>query len=75
MDINVLNIIFQEVFSNEKITITRETTANNVDGWDSMTHILLISTIEDRLGIEFSQKEVVKFKTVGDLLDSINMKL
>jgi acyl carrier protein len=40
-----------------------------------MTHILLISTIEDRLGIEFSQKEVVKFKTVGDLLDSINMKL
>lgn len=75
MDIDVLNDVFKEVFDDTSLTITRETTADNVDGWDSMTHILLISSIEEKFGIEFSQKEVIKFKTVGDLLDSINMKL
>lgn len=75
MNIDALNEIFQEVFDNKKIMINRETNAGEIDGWDSMTHILLISTIEDKLGIEFTQKEVVKFKTVGDLLDSINLKL
>jgi acyl carrier protein len=75
MDIGVLNDVFKEVFDDTSLTITRETTADNVDGWDSMTHILLISSIEEKFGIEFSQKEVIKFKTVGDLLDSINLKL
>jgi len=75
MDIDVLNDVFKEVFDDTSLTITRETTADNVDGWDSMTHILLISSIEEKFGIEFSQKEVIKFKTVGDLLDSINLKL
>lgn len=75
MNIDVLNDVFKEVFDDTSLTITRETTADNVDGWDSMTHILLISSIEEKFGIEFSQKEVIKFKTVGDLLDSINLKL
>lgn len=75
MEIDVLNEVFQEVFDNNSLKISRETTADDVDGWDSMTHILLISAIEDKFGIEFSQKEVVRFKTVGDLLDSINLKL
>ena len=75
MKIETLNDVFKEVFDNEFLEISRETTADNVDGWDSMTHILLISTIEVKFGIEFSHKEVVRFKTVGDLLDSINLKL
>jgi len=75
MDIHTLNDVFKEVFDDISLTITRDTTADNVDGWDSMTHILLISSIEEKFGIEFSQKEVVKFKSVGDLLDSINLKL
>jgi acyl carrier protein len=75
MDIDVLNDAFKEVFGNASLKITRVTNANNVDGWDLMNHFLLISTIEDKFGIEFSQKEVVRFKTVGDLLDSINLEL
>jgi acyl carrier protein len=75
VEIDVLNYVFQEVFDDNSLRISRETTANDVDGWDSMTYILLISAIEDKFGIEFSQKEVVRFKTVGDLMDSINLKL
>ena len=75
MKIETLNDVFKKVFDNEFLKISRETTADNVDGWDSMTHILLISTIEEKFSIEFSHKEVVRFKTVGDLLDSINLKL
>lgn len=75
MDIDALIEVFKEVFDNTSIKINRETTADDVDGWDSMTHILLISAIEDKFSIEFSQKEVIRFKTVGDLLDSITRKL
>lgn len=75
MDIDALIEVFKEVFDNTSLKINRETTADDVDGWDSMTHILLISAIEDKFSIEFSQKEVIRFKTVGDLLDSITRKL
>lgn len=70
-----LNRIFREVFDNDDINITPEMTANDVEGWDSLSHVNLIITIETKFGIRFSQEELLTFKNVGDLLDSIRGKI
>jgi len=70
-----LNEIFCEVFDDNDIEISPEMTADDVDGWDSLSHVNLIVTIEIRFGIKFSQKELLTFKNVGDLMKSIESKL
>jgi acyl carrier protein len=72
---NRLTQIFREVFDDDDINITPEMTANDVDGWDSLSHVNLIIAIETRFGIEFSQKELLTFKNVGDLINSIQSKI
>lgn len=66
--------IFREVFDDDDITLSRDMTADDVDGWDSLSHVNLIVTIETRFKIKFSQKELLTFKNVGDLVDSIESK-
>ncbi len=70
-----LNAIFCEVFDDEDIQITPVMTANDVDGWDSLSHINLIVAIESEFNIRFSQKELLTFKNIGDLLYGIDSKL
>jgi acyl carrier protein len=70
-----LNEIFCEVFDDEDIVIAPELTANDIDGWDSLSHVNLIVTIESRFDIRFTQKELLTFKNIGDLLNCIAGKL
>jgi acyl carrier protein len=73
--INTLNNIFQVVFDDDSIQITPEMTANDVDGWDSLSHVNLITAVEGKFGIRFTQKELLVMKNVGDLLKAIETKL
>lgn len=70
-----LNEIFREVFDDDTIELKPETTANDVDGWDSLSHVNLILAIETKFAITFSQKELLIFRNVGDLYRSIEKKL
>jgi acyl carrier protein len=70
----LLTHVFREVFENDDINLSREMTANDVDGWDSLSHINLIVTIEARFKIKFLQKELLSFNKVGDLIDAIEKK-
>jgi acyl carrier protein len=70
-----LNEIFCEVFDDDKIKISPEMTANDIDGWDSLSHVNLVVAIELRFNIRFSQKELLTFKNVGDLLNCIRSKV
>jgi len=70
-----LNEIFCEVFDDDEIKIAPEMTANDVDGWDSLSHVNLIVAIETKFNIRFSQKELLTFKNVGDLLNCIRSKI
>jgi acyl carrier protein len=70
-----LNKIFCEVFDDDDITIYPEMTANEVDGWDSLSHVNLIVLIETRFNIKFSHKELLTFKNVGDLINCISSKI
>jgi len=70
-----LNAIFCEVFDDEDLSITPQMTANDVDGWDSLSHVNLIVAIEGRFNIRFSQKELLSFKCVGEMLNCIEKKI
>jgi len=67
--------IFKDVLDEENITLTEATTANDVDGWDSLTHIHLIVAIEKRFKIKFTSKEILSWKNVGEMLDAIGSKV
>jgi acyl carrier protein len=66
--------IFADVFD-EEIALKPELTADDVDGWDSLTHIRLIISVEKAFKIKFSTSEVGKLKNVGEFVDLIASKV
>jgi len=66
--------IFRDILDNEEIVLEDSTTANDVEGWDSLTHILLIVAIEKQFKIKFTSKEILSWRNVGEMLDSIAAK-
>ena len=67
--------IFREVFGDNNIVITDEMTAADVENWDSLTHMQMITMVEDKLGIKFKLKELNRLKKVGDLISIVESKL
>ena len=65
-----LKVVFEDVFDRE-VVLNDETTAADVDGWDSLTHITLIATVEDEFDIKFPMKDVVHMKNVGEMVSLI----
>ena len=66
-----LNQVFREVFDDDSITVTPDTTAADIDDWDSLNHITLISAVEDEFRVRFTMGEVSGMKDVGELADII----
>jgi len=69
-----LTQVFRTVFDDDMIEISRSLTADDVDGWDSLSHVNLLLAIELEFGIEFKQYEVQSFNNVGELMDNIAKK-
>lgn len=70
-----INDILKDIFDDETLVITYDTTANDVADWDSLNHINVISSIESEFGIDFNMEEVVNFKNVGDMVDKVIEKI
>jgi acyl carrier protein len=70
-----LEEIFRDVFDDDSITLTPETTASDIDGWDSVAHVDLIVSIETRLKIKFKTSELGNLHNVGQLVGIIEYKL
>ena len=70
-----LTEIFKDVFDEDDICVTPELSARDVDGWDSLTHIRLVLTVEKAFKIKFSTSEVGKPQNVGDLVRLIEGKI
>jgi len=66
-----LNGVFREVFDDEDITVSDGTTADDIEGWDSLEHINLIVAVEKAFGIKFNMGEVNSFNNVGEMVDII----
>ena len=70
-----LTNIFREIFNDREIVINNKTTAQDIDNWDSLTHMLLISKIEEEFEIKFKLKELNNLNNVGNLVETINEKI
>lgn len=70
-----VNDIFIDVLDNEEIVITDSTTSQDIEEWDSLSHIQIIVAIEKVFGIKFSSFEISSWIDVGEMLDCIQKKL
>lgn len=66
-----LNEVFRDVFDDDSICVTPETTADDIDGWESLTHISLIDAVEKEFNMRFQMSEVSGMKNVGEMIDII----
>ncbi len=66
-----LTEVFGEVFDLDDVVITRDTVADDIDDWDSLEHINLISAVEQTFKMKFKMKEVSTMKNVGEMIDII----
>lgn len=69
-----LAAIFREVFNDDAIILRDEMTANDVENWDSLTHMVMISKVEEEFGVKFRLKELNKLKQVGDIISILEEK-
>jgi acyl carrier protein len=66
--------VMRDIFDNDSIVLTESTTAADVEGWDSLSHIQLIVAVEKHFNIKFKSKEILSWKTVGELAASIQSR-
>jgi acyl carrier protein len=69
-----INIVVRDVLDNDAIVLKEGTVANEVRGWDSLTHVEIIVAIEKRFKIRFATKEIQSFKNVGDMCNAVAAK-
>jgi len=70
-----LQPIFQDVLDQPDLVITRESNAQNVEDWDSLAHVNLVTAIEKHFKIKFALSELQGLKNVGEMIDLILVKL
>jgi acyl carrier protein len=70
-----LTPIFREVFDDDSIVLTRDTTANDIDAWDSLSHMNMVMAVEVKFKIRFALGELPSLRNVGDLADLVQKKL
>lgn len=69
--LNKLNEIFSDLFDIDGIEISRDTTASDINGWDSLMHITLVSEVEEAFEIKFTMKQILEMQNVGEMIDLI----
>ena len=60
-----------EVLGHNSFQLTAETTADDVDGWDSISHMMIINELEEKLGVKFKLMDLMNLQNVGDLMNMI----
>ena len=70
-----VNEIFKDVLDNDDIVIKESTTADDIEEWDSLSHIQLIVAIEKHFKVRFTTAEITSYRNVGELCEGIRKKL
>jgi acyl carrier protein len=73
--LNEVNSIFIRVFDDKSILLKEHTTTDDVEAWDSLNHIQMITAVEKHFKIRFDLNELLNFTNVGDLCKGISRKL
>ncbi|MGN0578980.1 MAG: acyl carrier protein [Ruminiclostridium sp.] len=70
-----LNSVFRDFFDDEEIELDADTTADDIEDWDSLNHITLMAAVEDEFGIRFTMGEVSGMENVGEMVEIIKRKM
>ncbi len=73
--VNKLTPVFRNVFGDNLLELSDELNAESVERWDSLSHMLLISEVENEFAIKFKLKDLNKMRNVGDMIEIISTKL
>ena len=68
---NEVQQVFRDVFCDKDLILKESSTANDIDGWDSLNHLNLIIGLEKRLGVKFSTAEISRLKEDGENVGSL----
>ena len=63
--------VFRRVFDRNELVITNEMVANDVESWDSLVHITLVIALEEQFDIRFTTRELMGWKNVGEMIDTL----
>ena len=70
-----LTDIFRDIFDDDDLVLTEQMTAEDVDEWDSLSHIRLIVAVEKDFGVSFSSSEIASLENVAQLAELTQRKL
>ena len=70
-----LVVVMRETFEDHALEVTRETTADDVDAWDSLSNVELMLALESKFGVRFYTGEIARMRNVGELIDTIGLHL
>ena len=66
-----VNSVFQDVFDDDTLEVDYDTTADDIDDWDSLEHMTLMEAVEKEFGMHFKTSEISRMKNVGETIDII----
>ncbi len=69
-----LNKVFRDVFDDDDITVNANTTANDIEDWDSLEHITLMAAVQKEFKVKFSMGEIASMKNVGEMVQIIEKR-
>ncbi len=64
-----LSLIFEEVLKQPGLKIDYNMSADDIDGWDSLSNMTIISEIEKKWNVHFKLRDIVRMKNIGDMID------
>ena len=73
--IDEIRTVFEKVFDQKDLVISPKTTSNDIEGWDSMSHVTMLMAVEDHFNIEFKSFEIANLENVGALISLVEKKL
>lgn len=73
--LDAINEVLRDVFDDPSLKVTAGSTAGDVDGWDSLSHVNVVVAVELRFGIRFTQREALTFRNVGELVAAVDAKM
>jgi acyl carrier protein len=70
-----VNEVFIDILDNKNIILSDETSAGDIEEWDSLNHIQLVVAIERKFGIRFTSRQIQGWAKVGEMIDAIRSKV